>query len=293
MQGFWDNNSHAIMSVFWALVILLATWVTVRLLRRWMNNFIRKKELSSDAAAVTKLRMIQRIGTVAIWLLGGALALFAADIPSLKRLATGLLASAGVAGIAMGIAAKTTVSNLISGIMISFVQPLRLGDRVEVGQDLGIVEEIGLFYTSIRTWDNRRVLIPNDMLASNVIRNDTVKDPRAPAVATFRFVRGADIDRLRSLMLESARGEPFFLENPDPTVQVMSVDDAGITVRLVAWAASPAQAADFSALLREKVLKDLVAAGLAASMTQQQPVGGPSGGAQSRPGPAGPAGPTG
>ena len=110
-----------------------------------------------------------------------------------------MFASAGVVGIAIGFASQTTAANLVSGVLIAFAQPLRLGDRVEVEQEQGSVEEIGLLYTSIRTWDNRHVMIPNQLLSSRVIRNFSLRDPRSPAVVTFGSSQDADLDWVRSM----------------------------------------------------------------------------------------------
>lgn len=262
MQDFWDRNSHLILSITGALLVLLAAWIIALLLRRATLRFIGKRQGTADASALTRLHMLQRLSTVIIMVVGAAIALFMVDIPGLRRVAVGMFASAGIAGIAVAFAAQTTAANLISGIMISFVQPLRLGDHVEVDTDSGQVEEIGLFYTHLKTWDNRRVIIPNQLLSKNVIRNYTVKDPRTPAVVSFRFAYVVDVMRLRSLLLELARTQQYFVEDPEPTVQVVHIDDTGITVRLVAWSANQPEAWDFAAVLREEALRRLAEAGI-------------------------------
>lgn len=262
MQDFWDRNNHLILSIAGALLVLLAGWILALLLRRATLRFLRKREGTADVSALTRLHMLQRLTTVIIMVVAAAIALYMVDIPGVRRVAVGVFASAGIAGIALAFAAQTTAANLISGIMISFVQPLRLGDRVEVDTDYGQVEEIGLFYTYIKTWDNRRVVIPNQILSNHVIRNYTVRDPRMPAVVNFRFAYGVDVVWLRALLLELARAQQYFVEDPEPTVQVVQIDDTGVTVRLVAWSANQPEAWDFAAVLREEALRRLAGAGL-------------------------------
>jgi small conductance mechanosensitive channel len=261
MDAFWASNSHVVLSVAGALAVVAGCYVLALLLRRATERFLRRKEQSVDAAAITRLRMLQRLTTVVIMVVGGAIALYIVDIPGVRRAAIGVFASAGIAGLALAFAAQTTTANLISGIMISFVQPLRLGDRVEVDSDYGQVEEIGLFYTFIRTWDNKRVVIPNQILSNHVVRNFTVKDPRTPAVVNLRMAYGMDVGRLRALLLDLARSEPYFVDDPEPTVQVTAMDDSGINVRLVAWGSNAPEAWDFAAVLREEALKRLAEAG--------------------------------
>ena len=95
-----------------------------------------------------------------------------------------MLASTAVLGLVLGFAAQRTLSNFVAGILIAIAQPLRLGDRVRVDNDTGQVEEIGLTYTFIRLDDGARLVIPNDKLASDTIRNSTIR--RADTVAEIQ-----------------------------------------------------------------------------------------------------------
>src|SRR6266567_2849234 len=88
--------------------------------------------------------------------------------------AVGLLASSAVLGIVIGFASQRTIGYFVAGLLIAFTQPIRLGDRVELEDTAGTVEEIGLTYTFIRTDDGARLVIPNEKLASDTIRNSTI-----------------------------------------------------------------------------------------------------------------------
>ena len=189
-----------------ALLVLVATWVVAKLFRRAIKRFLRSRHLAeADPGAVTRFKMIARLGSAAIYFVGLGIALYVVNVAAFQKVAVAMFASAGVLGIAIGFASQTTAANLVSGILIAFAQPLRLGDRVEVEQEQGSVEEIGLLYTTIRTWDNRHVMIPNQLLSSRVIRNYSVRDPRSPAVVTFGLSQDADLDWVRSMAIEEAR----------------------------------------------------------------------------------------
>ena len=113
------------------------------------------------------------------------------------------------------------------------------------------MESIGLFYTNIRTWDNRRLVIPNKLLSDQTIRNYTLVDPRMPAlVAAAARLRGRRRGG-RRLLLQEARAHPLFLAEPEPSVQVIEADNLGVTVRLMAWAASQADAWTLAVDVRE------------------------------------------
>src|SRR5262249_62372162 len=95
-------------------------------------------------------------------------------IPQVRAVAGGLLASSAVVGIVIGFASQRTIGNFVAGLLIAFTQPIRLGDRVEIEDLGGSVEEIGLTYTFIRTDEGSRLVIPNAKLASGTILNSTI-----------------------------------------------------------------------------------------------------------------------
>ena len=84
-----------------------------------------------------------------------------------------------------GLAFNTPLSNLGSGMLVAFTQPLRLGDRVTVGEQTGFVEEIDLIYTTLVTDDARRIFVPNSQLTSTTIVNRTIRDPRRTVTASL------------------------------------------------------------------------------------------------------------
>ena len=86
----------------------------------------------------------------------------------------------------LGFAAQRTLGNVIAGLLIAFSQPVRIGDRVTIDEQTGTVEEIHLTYTFIRTEDNARLVIPNETLASDTIRNATIVDRKQLAEVSFQ-----------------------------------------------------------------------------------------------------------
>ncbi len=128
---------------------------------------------------------------------------------------------------------------------------------VRIDDEFGAVESIGLFYTNIRLWDNRRLVIPNKLLSDRTIRNYTLIDSRTPALVMLRLQYGSDVDAVRKLLLDEVRGHRFFIDDPPPSVLVTEADNLGVTVRLMAWAADQADAWTMTAEIRESVLAKL------------------------------------
>src|SRR5438309_11981010 len=115
----------------------------------------------------TRYLVLRRAVTVTILVVGFLSALLV--IPQVRAVAGGLLASSAVLGIVIGFASQRTIGNFVAGLLIAFTQPIRLGDRIELEETAGTVEEIGLTYTFIRTDDGARLVIPNEKLASDTI----------------------------------------------------------------------------------------------------------------------------
>lgn len=257
-MSFWEANEHHFVNAGVSILVLVVAWLAYWLLRFAINRFSRRHDLAtSDPGAETRLRMIQRLLAVAIFFVAVGLVFWIMDVSALKRVAVGMFASAGVVGIALGFAAQTTMANLVSGVIIAFAQPIRLGDNVKIEGEYGAVESIGLFYTYIRTWDNRRLVIPNKLLSDQAIRNYTLVDPRMPSIVVLRLDYGADVDAVRALLLTEAQAHPLFLSDPAPSVQVVDADELGVSVRLMAWAPTQADAWTLAVDVRENVVRKL------------------------------------
>jgi small conductance mechanosensitive channel len=170
-----------------AVVILLAIVVAKLVDRR-----ISRRGLTP--AADTRYRILRRSIVTAIVFIGVLSALLV--IPQVRAVAGAILASSAVLGLVIGFAAQRTIGNFIAGLLIAFTQPVRLGDEVEVGGVRGVVEEIGLTYTWVRTHDNDQLVIPNEKLVSEPLRNSTVRSPDALAEVTVRVPLSADLRAL-------------------------------------------------------------------------------------------------
>ncbi len=119
------------------------------------------------------------------------------------------------------------------------------------------MHSIGLFYTTIRVWDNRHLLIPNKLLSDRIIENYTLVDAKMAAVVTLRLSYAADFEAVRSLLLQTARDHPSSLPEPEPVVQVIDADNFGLLVRLTVWALSQSDAFAMAADIREAVTAKL------------------------------------
>jgi small-conductance mechanosensitive channel len=172
-------------------------------------------------------------------------------IPQVRAIAGAILASSAVLGLVIGFAAQRTIGNAVAGVLIAFSQPLRLGDRVVVDGVEGTVEEIGLTYTFIRAADNSRLVIPNEKLASDTIRNLTIRSPEKVAEITVQVPLQHDLDALLDALREETNAEVY-----------VSSLDANAVITLRERAASQAEAERLARDLRLRAHRRLRAAGV-------------------------------
>ena len=200
-------------AVFGAVVLLAL------LVARLIDHRLAKRVLPPEA--VTRYRVLRRSVMAAIVTVGALSALLA--IPAVRTVAGAVLGSAAIIGLIAGLAAQSTLSNFVAGVLIAFTQPIRFGDRVMLGGEAGIVEEIGLIYTFVRLDDGSRLVIPNAKLASDTIRNATIVSREKVAEITLQLPLGAAlgpvVDRLRS-ETEGERGADVFVSRLDGTATV-------------------------------------------------------------------------
>ena len=169
------------MSDSWQRAIVAAVVIAVALLLAKVVDWrISRRDLLPETA--TRYNVLRRTLVAGIVFVGVLSALLV--IPQVRAIAGGVLASSAVIGLILGFASQRTIGNVVAGILIAVSQPLRLGDEVEVEGERGVVEEIGLTYTWIRTAANDRLVVPNEKLASDTIRNSTIRSPETLAEAS-------------------------------------------------------------------------------------------------------------
>jgi small-conductance mechanosensitive channel len=208
----------------------------------------------------TRYVMLRRLVGVAIVGVGVTLALF--QLPFFQSLAGAILASAAIISGVVGIAARAPLANLVSGVMLAFSQPVRLGDYISVGDVYGIVEEITFTYTYIRTGDGRRVVIPNEAFASQMVHNYSLGSPDSMVAVDFSVPLDCDLDAVRAAVMGVADGltEPSEGKVNLVTVERLGADAVGL--RLHAWTPDPLARRTLESDLRAAVLVSLRAGGV-------------------------------
>jgi small-conductance mechanosensitive channel len=200
--SWWDDNGSAVtIAVVALLVAFVIAQIVDRALRRRADRLtegVLRGHISRETE--TRLRFVRRVIYAVILLIGLGIAL--AQFDGVNRIAASLLASGVVAAAIIGFAARQTLANFVAGVMLAVTQPLRVGDWVKVEDHYGVVEDVRLHYTVLRTAGEQRVLIPNEKLASSMLQNDTLVVDSVGVEVTLWIPPGADAGRAAEILAD-------------------------------------------------------------------------------------------
>jgi small-conductance mechanosensitive channel len=247
-------------AVYVVIALVLARVVDYVLARRdaAMERLLGKRPGRADR---TRYVMFRRLVVVAILGVGITLALF--QFAVFQTLAGAILASTAIVAGVIGIAARAPIANLVSGVMLAFAQPVRLGDYISVNGEFGTVEEITFTFTYIRSADGRHVVIPNEAFASQMVNNYTLGSPHS--VVTVDFVVPVDSDLVAVRAAALAVGDELADAPPEGRENLVTVEQVGtdtVSLRLHAWAGEPNVRRMLASELRAGVAARLVADGI-------------------------------
>lgn len=199
----------------------------------------------------TRISILTRIASVTVVFLTVALMLL--SIPAIRTVGVSLVASAGLAALAVGAAAQPALKTLIAGIQMAFTEPIRIDDVVIVEGQWGRIEEIRLTYVVVKCWDDRRLIVPVTKFLENSFENWTRTGSALTGAAFLYLDPAADIARLRAKFEEVVRADPKW----DGRAMGLAVTDMkadAIEVRAIATAANSGQSFDLRCDIREALL---------------------------------------
>jgi small-conductance mechanosensitive channel len=154
---------------------------------------------------------------------------------------TPIIASAGIAGVAVALAAKDSLANFFGGISIYVDRPYKIGDYIVLeGGERGEVTEIGIRSTRIRTRDDVLISVPNSIISNTKIINESAPEPRFRVRIPIGVAYGSDIDLVEKTLLDIARGNENVVEEPEPRVRFRVFGDSSLDFELLCWIKEPA-----------------------------------------------------
>lgn len=199
----------------------------------------------------TQLQYLRRIVLLGIYVLCVSLILLSFE--GVRKLGIGLLSSAGVLGIIMGIAAQKSLGNLLAGLQIAFTQPIRMDDVVVVEGEWGKIEEITLTYVVVRIWDLRRLVLPLNYFIEKPFQNWTRTSADILGSVFLYTDYTLPIDPLRKKLTEVLKKSPLW-DGKVNVLQVTNTTDKSMELRALMSARESSQAWDLRCIVREELL---------------------------------------
>lgn len=235
------------------LLIAVLTWLAVRCIGAAQLAAMRLYPVDREdnlraRQVVTQVRVLGRIAVAMLVLIG--LAAIFMTIPMVRQFGAGLLASAGVAGIAIGFAAKPVLSNLIAGVQIALTQPIRLDDVVIIQNEWGRIEEIGGTYVVVRIWDERRLVVPLNYFIENPFENWTRTTARLTGTVFLWVDYRMPLDPLRDELRRLCEAAPEW-DRRVCVLQLVDASDRAVQLRALVSAADSGRAWDLRCRIRE------------------------------------------
>lgn len=247
-------------AIFYGVLTLLMAWLISRAARVGIHRYLDRVERAG--VDPTGIRFLAKLASAGIYL--AAFGCYAHVIPALTTLGKSMLAGVGVASVVVGLAAQSTLGNLIAGISLILYRPFKIGDRIQVnapgGLETGTVVNIDLGYTVLRTVDQRMIVIPNSVIASQASINLSAVPPAAPFAVSLYLATGGNVARARQLFSDLAKAHPKISQVDG--CHVTRVTSKGILLTLNAITADPNAVAAIKSDLLEGAQKQFDAAGL-------------------------------
>ncbi|MDA3900759.1 MAG: mechanosensitive ion channel family protein [Spirochaetes bacterium] len=233
-------------------VALLILRFSSALFKFLLNQFnISQKDNLRARKATTQINLLQRVITFLVILISFGAALM--TIPSVRAYGTSILASAGIAGIAIGFAAQQTLANVLAGIQVAVTQPLRYDDAVVIDGEWGWVEEITLTYIVVRLWDRRRLVTPISKLLQNSFQNWTRMTSSIIGSVFFYLDYKTDVDALRKEQTRILQDCAFW-DGDVNVIQVTDTTEHSIVVRSLISGKDSPTTWDLRCFVREQLI---------------------------------------
>mgnify|MGYP000188653805 CR=1 FL=1 len=225
------------------LIVIIITIIAAYIVKRFFNRLLKKSAdgLNNDP---TNYKFLRHTSIFMVYLTGFAIAIY--SIPSLKTLASSMLAGAGIVAVAIGFAAQKALENIVSGVFIVLFKPFRVNDRVHIKGLDGTIEDITLRHTVIRDYTNNRIIIPNSVMSSEVLINSDYEDGIVCKWVNIGISYDSDLLKAKQIIKEEILNHPFHIDHrtkqgiekgeEEVRVKLIGFGDSSVNLKGWAWA---------------------------------------------------------
>ncbi|NOQ21401.1 MAG: mechanosensitive ion channel [Candidatus Aegiribacteria sp.] len=228
MAVVWEQIKEIVamygLNILAAAAILIAGKFVAAIIRKLIRKIMQKREV--DATLTGFVTSIVYAGIIAFVVI--------AALSKLGIQTASFIAILGAAGLAIGLALQGSLSNFASGVLIIIFKPFKGGDYVSAGGCDGFIDDVGIFTTSIRTVDNKLIIVPNSKVMSDTITNySAMETRRVDLVAGVSY--DEDVDRVKDVLLKLMAEDERILKDPSPFVGLLEMADSSVNFTVRAW----------------------------------------------------------
>ncbi|NYI27536.1 small conductance mechanosensitive channel [Sulfitobacter geojensis] len=212
-------------SLLGAIAILLLGWIVSAWLQRRVSSLGRKNKHLDEM-------LFDFLASIVRYVVLGFTLLFVLNTFGVQT--TSVVAVIGAAGLAIGLALQGTLSNVAAGVMLILFRPIKIGDFVEVADEMGTVKQINLNFTELADLSNVQVIVPNSEVWGNVITNYSTNDKRR-AEWTFGVGYGANLKDAETIIRDTIMADARAHADPEPFIQVTNLGDSSVDFLVRVW----------------------------------------------------------
>lgn len=245
--------------IIWLCLVISGLWLGVRAINFFANRYqdyqidsLDEEQFNTQRIRMTYVSVFRRI-FIFVMVLGGVW-IGLAEFADLEGLGTTLLTSAGIAGAIIGIAAQPTLGNIIAGFQVAITQPVRIGDTIFVNDIWSEVEDLRYTYAVLKTWDDRRLIVPMKYFVTEVLENWSHTSSHQSSAVHLYVDYGADIDAIQQKFYELAIAHELWDKDMKPEMRVIEVTQESITLRGKVSSDGPMNAWNLECDIRKQML---------------------------------------
>jgi small-conductance mechanosensitive channel len=250
----FELKSPFVANLIDTLIIIIFMLFFIRIIdnyaKQWLKEWKAKTKTTADERLIPLLQKILKAFVIILTLFF--------ILTTWKVNITPLLTTAGIAGLAIGLAVKEPLANIIGGLQLVLDKTFKVGDKIQLESgEMGTILDIGLRSTKMKTYDNETIYIPNAYLSNAKVKNFTQPDFSIRVNVNFGVVYGSDTDKVRQVVAEAIKAIDVVLEEPEPVVQFLEMSDFSLDFVARAWVENYDQAYQTQRVMTDEIYKAL------------------------------------
>ena len=259
---FIDSVASSLRPIVWMALVCNAMWLGVRIINFFANRYrdlqidtLSSEHFDKSRSRRTYVSIFRRV-FIFVMILGG-IWVGLSEFTNIEGLGKTLLTSAGIAGAVIGIAAQPILGNIIAGVQVAITQPVRIGDSVILEGNFSTIEDLRYTYAVLKTWDERRLIVPMRNFSTDVIENWSHTEAHQTCPIFLYVDYGANIDTIRQKFVEVTKAKALWDKETEPEVYVVEVNERTIQLRGSVASTGPIEAWTLACEVRETMLSYL------------------------------------